>query len=439
MKRLSGKNVLLVGFTLFSMFFGAGNLIFPPGIAAQAGNMTWFAMLGMAMSAVGLPVLGVVAVARSGGLDRLGERVHPAFAKGFTIVAYLAIGPCLAIPRTASTSFEMAVPPFVGPEAPIVLFRMGYSLVFFALALVVALRPEKLTDRLGKIFCPILVALIVVTFAACLWNPLQGYGQASGRWDTPLKAISAGFLDGYQTMDTIAALAFGIVIALNIQARGVTQQQSVVKDTVKAGGIAGCMLLAVYSMLAHIGAISGGAVPDPRDGTQALTNVVGLLFGAVGSVLLAAIFVIACFNVCVGLISSCGEYFHGLCPRLSYRSWAVLFAAVSMVLANAGLTQILTFSVPVLNIIYPVAIVLILLSFAPGPLQKRPKLYPCVILLTGIASVLLELRRLMKLPILECLSWLPLESLSLGWVAPALIGMLIGVLWNGGDKERTSE
>ena len=434
MKSLRVKDTLLVGFTLFSMFFGAGNLIFPPGIAAQAGTMTWFAVLGLAVSAVGLPVLGVIAVARSGGLDQLGRRVHPAFAKGFTIVAYLAIGPCLAIPRTASTSFEMAVPPFVGGDAPISLFRLAYSVVFFALALLVALRPEKLTDRLGKIFCPILVALIVITFAACLFNPLEGYGAPALRWDSPVKAVAAGFLDGYQTMDTIAALAFGIVIALNIQARGVREPGAVVKETVGAGLIAGVMLLAVYSMLAHIGAISGGAVPNPSDGTQALTNSVPLLFGSLGSLILAAIFVIACFNVCVGLISSCGEYFHGLLPRLSYRGWAVLFALVSMLLANAGLSQILTFSVPVLNIIYPVAIVLILLSFAHQWIKGRPAVYPAAILCTGIASILLELQRLTKLPLLSPLSGLPLADLNLGWVVPALAGVVVGQLLPPGKK-----
>ena len=218
-RRLEGRDLLLVGFTLFSMFFGAGNLIFPPNIAAQAGTQTWPAMLGLALSAVGLPVLGVVAVARSGGLDALGSRVHPAFARVFTIVAYLAIGPCLAIPRTATTSFEMAVPPFVGADAPIGVYQLVYSLVFFAAALFIALRPEKLTDRLGKILCPILVALIVVTFVGCLVNPLEGYGPATGDYAT--HAVVKGFIEGYQTMDTIAALAFGIVIAVNIRARGV--------------------------------------------------------------------------------------------------------------------------------------------------------------------------------------------------------------------------
>ena len=326
-KRLGARGLLLVGLTLFSLFFGAGNLIFPSGIGAMAGVHTWPAVAGLAVSAVGLPVLGVVAVSRAGGMDALAGRVHPVFARAFTVAVYLAIGPCLAIPRTATTSFEMAVPPFVGEGAPVALLRLAYSLVFFAAALALALRPEKLTDRLGKILCPVLVGLIVVTFAASMLNPLEGYGPAGGEYLT--HPAVRGFLEGYQTMDTLAALAFGIVIAVNLRARGVEKPGAVVRSTAWAGVIAGVLLLAVYCMLAHVGALSGGAMPNPADGAEALTNAAGLLFGTGGRVLLAAIFLIACFNVCVGLISSCGTYFHGICPRLGYRTWAVLFAVVA--------------------------------------------------------------------------------------------------------------
>ena len=422
--QLKGKSLLLVGLTLFSMFFGAGNLIFPPGIAAQAGTATWPAFLGLAVSAVGLPVLGVVAVARSGGLDTLCSRVHPVFSIAFTIAAYLAIGPCLAIPRTATTSFEMAVPPFAGPDAPLSLFRLIYSLVFFAAALLIALRPEKLTDRLGRILCPVLVALIVATFAGCLVNPLSGYGAVSG--DYASHPVVTGFLEGYHTMDTIAALAFGIVIAVNIRARGVDEDGAVVRGTIRSGIIAGVMLLLVYAMLAHIGALSVGAVPNPADGAAALTNVVALLFGPWGNALLAGIFIIACFNVCVGLISSCGEFFHKLFPKISYRGWAVLFALVSMVISNAGLAQIISVSAPVLGVLYPMAIVLIALSFFQRRLEGRALVYPVAILFTGAASLLYALLDL-KLP-LTFLKAVPLADLGLGWVLPAVVGILLGLL-----------
>ena len=436
MKKLSRRVQLLLGFTLFSMFFGAGNLIFPPGVGAQAGTLTWPAMAGMAVSAVGLPVLGVVAVARSGGLDALGDRVHPLFSKVFTIVAYLAIGPCLAIPRTASTSFEMAVPPFVGAEAPLALLQLIYSLVFFALALTVALRPEKLTDRLGKIMCPILLVLILVTFIGTLIDPLEGYGAPQSELYAAAP-VARGFLDGYQTMDTIAALVFGIIIALNIRARGVEEDGDVVRYTVRSGWMAGVLLLAVYAMLAHVGALSGGAFPGATNGAVVLTNLIPALFGTPGSLLLAAIFIIACFNVCVGLICSCAEYFNQLCPRLSYRVWAVLFAVVSMLIANAGLDMILKVSVPALSIIYPVAIALIALSFFQRWLEGRPMVYPVTILLTGIASILYTLRDLEALPAAasDLLGALPLAGQGLGWVLPALVGTALGLLLSG--KPRT--
>ena len=183
-QKLSKQNLLLVGFTLFSMFFGAGNLIFPPFLGAQAGVMTWKAMSGFLLSAVGLPVLGVAAVALSGGIGKLAGRVHPAFAFLFTLLIYLSIGPCLAIPRTSSTSFEMTVFPVLkqlgvsfnstvrGTGFTVqTMAQFGYSVVFFTAAMAVAFRPDKLTDRLGKILCPTLLVLISVIFIGCLVWP----------------------------------------------------------------------------------------------------------------------------------------------------------------------------------------------------------------------------------------------------------------------------
>ncbi len=426
MSQLRGKDLLLVGLTLFSLFFGAGNLIFPPFLGAQAGSHTWLAMVGMAVSAVGLPVLGVVAVARAGGLDVLGNRVHPLFSKVFAVACYLAIGPCLAIPRTASTSFEMAVPPFLGEGAPLGVLQFLYTVVFFALALLMALRPEKLTDRLGKLLCPVLIALIVVTFVGCLLDPLEGYGlPQTSRYETA--PVISGFLDGYQTMDAIAALVFGIVIAISIRARGVTEEGAVVRGTIRAGWIAGGLLLVIYAMLAHIGALAGGLGGEAAtNGAATLTLAVSTLFGPPGSVVLAAIFVIACFNVCVGLITSCGEYFHKLCPRLSYRRWATLFAGVSLVIANAGLDQILKVSVPVLEALYPMTIVLILLSLFHRRLEGRPLAYPVAIAFTGVAGVLFALSGLLP-GLKEALSVLPLARQGLGWLLPAAVGILLGV------------
>ena len=326
---LRGKKLFLVGFTLFSMFFGAGNLIFPPFLGAQAGTALWLAFAGFAVSAIGLPIAGVAAVARAGGLPVLAGRVHPRFAQVFAVLVYLSIGPCLAIPRTASTSFEMLTP-LVGRST---LGQFLYSLVFFTAAYFVALRPEKLTQRLGRILCPTLLVLIVVLFAGCLLRPAaSGYGVPTAAY-AALPAAQ-GILDGYQTMDALAALNFGAVIALNIQAVGITEEAAVRRGTIRAGLVAGGMLLVVYAMLGHTGAETGTVYPGLATGAEVLTALAQQLFGRAGLVLIAAIFVIACFNTCVGLIACVGQYFHQLLPRIPYPALAAFFAVASMLVST---------------------------------------------------------------------------------------------------------
>ena len=309
MQKLPVRQRLLLGFTLFSMFFGAGNLIFPPHLGAQAGSNFWPAFAGFAVSAIGLPIAGVVAVARAGGFDQLASRVHPKFSLVFTILVYLSIGPCLAIPRTASTSFEMLVPLVGGGRG----LQLGYSIVFFAAAFLVALHPEKLTDRLGRVLCPALIALIFVLFAGCLLHPVAAqYGSPAAAY-ARLPAFE-GILGGYQTMDALAGLNFGAVLALNIQALGVTEENAIRQNTIRAGFLAGGLLLVIYAMLGHVGALTGAAAPDCTTGAEVLSALASALFGRAGQLLLAAIFLIACFNTCVGLISCVGQYFHTLLP-----------------------------------------------------------------------------------------------------------------------------
>ncbi len=426
MERLPKQKLVLVGLTLFSMFFGAGNLIFPPYLGASAGTNTWIAMAGFAVTAIGFPVLGVVAVAKSGGLNKLAGHVHPRFAFIFTLLIYLSIGPCLAIPRTASTSFEMAVVPFIKEGGSGALAQFFYSAVFFTIAFAVSLKPDKLTDRLGKIMTPCLLALIVVIFAGSVVHPPGSYGIPSKSYGS--NPFVKGFLEGYLTMDTIAALNFGIIISLNVQAMGIRQEASVVKETIQAGFVAGGILLMVYSALAHVGAVTGGAMGLGENGAQTLNQAVRFLYGNGGLVMLAAIFFIACLNTCIGLISCCSRYFCTIVPKVGYRVWAFTFALVSLVISNIGLTRILEVSVPVLNAIYPIAIVLILLSFGFPDGRKWKAVYVCSISLTGIASVLLALEQAGLSFLNPGLSMLPLYDMGLGWIGPAVTGLLAGVL-----------
>lgn len=424
MDRLSKRHVWLVGLTLFSMFFGAGNLIFPPFLGALAGTNTLAAMAGFTVTAIGFPILGVVAVARSGGLPKLAERVHPRFAFLFTLLSYLSIGPCLAIPRTASTSFEMAVIPFLGDQISRGTAQILYSAVFFTIAFVVAQKPDQLTERLGKVLTPCLLTLIVAVFIGCVAKPVGGYGSPIGAYGE--NPFVKGFLEGYLTMDTIAGLNFGIIISLNIRALGVEEEKSVVRETVRAGVVAGLVLLIVYSALAHVGAVTGGAFGAPSNGAQTLNQIVRALFGKAGMVLLAAIFFIACLNTCIGLISCCGKYFCTILPGISYRAWSFFFAVASLVISNVGLDKILEISVPVLNGIYPVAIVLILLSFLFHDGKRWKAAYVLAVAMTGAVSAALALEEAGLAWLHPAVSKLPLYALNLGWIVPAAAGLLLG-------------
>lgn len=419
MNKLSGKKQMLVGFTLFSMFFGAGNLIFPPHLGALAGSNFWLAFLGLAISAVGLPIAGVIAVVRAGGLTQLASRVHPKFALVFTIAAYLAIGPCLAIPRTASTSFEMLIPLLENGRS----FQAVYSVVFFAAAFLLALHPEKLTSHLGKILCPCLIALILILFAGCLFHPLAAApGSPSAEYSS--LPVAEGILYGYQTMDTIAGLNFGAVIALNIAAFGIVETKAIEKSAVRAGWLAGAMLLAVYAMLGYAGTQAGAVFSGLDTGADVLTALANALFGKAGLVLIAAIFVIACFNTCVGLLSCVGQYFHELLPRIPYPAILGFFALASVLISNIGLADIIRMSTPVLNAIYPIAIVLILLFYISRHKRQR-FLYPFCVGFTAVQSILAAF----PIGVLSRLAnSLPLSGVGFGWLIPALLGFAIGYI-----------
>ena len=428
MKQLSRKNLILVGLTLFSMFFGAGNLIFPPFLGQMAGKYVWIAMAGFAVTAIGFPILGVIAVAKSGGLDTLAKRVHPIFAFIFTLLIYISIGPALAIPRTAGTSFEMAVLPFLWEGANVTVIRPLYSCVFFLIAFLVSLKPEKLTDLLGKFLTPCLLCLIAIIFLLCLYRPMGSYGVAMGQYAK--NPFTTGFLEGYQTMDTIAALNFGLLIAINIKARGVQDGDCVVKETMKSGVIAGVVLICVYAALAHMGALTSGQGYVVTNGAETLTILVKFLLGNFGLIVLGIIFFIACLNTCVGLLCCCSEYFSGLIPKIPYRIWVLLFTVVSILISNLGLSKILRISAPVLQMIYPVAIVLIVLALIDPVIKRFCYVYPVTIGVTAIVSIVsvLSETNMMIKQVGTVIQQIPFYSVGLVWFLPAVISFVISIL-----------
>ena len=395
MKKLNLRSVILIGITLFSMFFGSGNLIFPPFLGYQSGSRALFAFLGFALSAVALPVLGVAAVAKCGGLDRLCERVHPRFALLFSIIIYLCIGPMLAIPRTASTSYSMFSFLTARLEnqtifsVPMTLSaRILFSLVFFAAAGTIAKQPERLKDILGKRMTPLLLILIFALFAASLFHlPLTSSVTMAAYEKAP---FLKGFTEGYQTMDTMAAMVFGIVIADNIRALGVQDNNAIAMETIKGGVIAGLFLGLVYGALTFLGVKSGGFIENPQNGTEILSALSREFFGTAGPVLLALIFFIACFNVCVGLICSCAKFFSEKFSAFTFDQWRWILTVWSFVISILGLDAIIAISSPVLSVIYPVAIVIIVLNLLPFAFLKKPLIQRAAVILAlifGFSSI----------------------------------------------------
>ena len=428
-RALDARQSLVVSVTLFSMFFGAGNLILPPLLGLQAGPDAPAAMAGFLVAGIGLPVLGIIAVALSGTIRELADRVHPLFSRVFVAAVYLAIGPFLAIPRTSSTAFEMLAP--LLPEAADVAgAQVAFSVAFFVVAYVLALHPGHLTRLLGRVTGPALVALIVAVTVSSIVAPTGSAAAVQPPYDAA--PLAQGFLTGYQTMDLLASLTFGIVIAENIRSLGVTDAAGLTREISKAGLLMAVLMGLIYCGFAYVGLTMGSVLPGATNGAAILTASATMHFGVIGTVVVAAIFLLACLNVCIGLISCCGTYFAEQIPALRasvpYRWVALAFAAFSAVVSNFGLDAILTFSVPMLSALYPVAIVLVAMGLAHRALAGRRAVWACVVTLTGVVSVCEAVRSAVAPGMWLPTDSLPLAGLGLAWVAPALVGLAVGLV-----------
>ncbi|WCN38835.1 branched-chain amino acid transport system II carrier protein [Aneurinibacillus uraniidurans] len=427
---LSFKEILAIGLMTFSLFLGAGNIIFPPTLGHDAGIDMWRAVSGFLITGVGLPLLGVAAVARAGGgIQYIANRVHPLFSIIFSVLTYLAIGPLLAIPRTGAVAYEISLAPFL-PEA----FRTSswslflYTFVFFGVAYWLCLNPGKLVDRFGKIITPFMIVLLAILLIRGAVNPLSE-AQASALPNP----FSKGFLEGYNTMDALASLVFGGVIAAAVAERGVTNRSKQAKLIVQAGLIAVIGLGLLYVGLAYMGATSGPAVGTYANGGELITILSKRLLGSVGLILLALAITFACLTTAVGLITSCAEFFSRLTEnKVSYRAMLVVFTVASLIIANFGLSTILKISVPILVTLYPLAIVLIVLTLSNSLFQGRRGVYIGAVigaaplsLLDGIGATGVNVAS-----ITDALSQIPVLStfmtFGLGWVIPALVGAVIG-------------
>ena len=419
-----------VGLMLFALFFGAGNLIFPAFLGQQAGSNWLSAMSGFLLTGAGLPLLGVIAIGYSGSRDvqDLASRVTPWYGVAFAAVLYLAIGPLFATPRTATVTFEIGVTPFIGPEHKTVALAI-FSAFFFGVTYWLSISPGKLVDRIGKVLTPALLATIAVLVGYAAFNPMGELQAAQGGFaDRP---FVTGVLEGYQTMDALASLVFAIIVIDAARALGVRNRAQLLATTTVAGAVAAACLAVVYLLIGYMGATSVAGLGLQENGAAVLSKTAQHYFGMGGNVLLSAIVFLACLSTAVGLIISCSEYFNRLLPAISYKTFVVIFTLVSMAFANKGLSGIISISVPVLMLLYPLTVVIILLAFLNNWFGGSRVVYVCTIFATLVVGVLDAWKAAFSFaPETAALinSIFPLYDIGMGWLLPASIGFVLGLV-----------
>ncbi len=440
-ERMTRQEYALIASMLFGMFFGAGNLIFPVYMGQAAGSALPAASAGFLVTGVGFPLLAVAAlgVSRSESLLELSSKVGRRYGVFFTCLLYLTIGPFFAAPRCASVPFTVAILPLVPEGGGAALPQLVFTSIFFAAAAVLSLRPGKILTWIGKVLNPVFLVSLGVLVAASLLSPMGAVRDIAPDAAYAGRAFFQGFLDGYNTMDALAGLAFGIVVVDVIKGLGIRQPEAVARNTVLAG-VFSCLLMAViYVAVAVMGAQSRGAFPLFANGGEALAAIAGHYFGGAGSLILAVIVTFACLKTAVGLITSCAEAFRRMFPGgPAYPAWVLLFTGFSLLVSNVGLTAIIAFSLPMLMFLYPLAITLILLSLGGGLFGESRCVYVSVTAFT-FAAALLDLLHALPPGVAGALrldgllafasAWLPLFPLGLGWVCPALAGLAAGLLW----------
>ena len=417
-------DIIGLGFMTFAFFLGAGNIIFPPMAGFLAGESMSWAMLGFLLTGVGLPLLTILAVARAGGgLLTMTRLLPPSIGVAIAVAAYLIIGPAFATPRTGLVAYEMGLKPFLGAAAgqgSLIAFTVAY----FGLTLFLSLNQGRLLDAIGKILTPVLVLLLLVLAMAVLVAPQGVVPAPSG--DYVAHPGIKGLLEGYNTMDTFGALMFGMLIIDVLRDKGVTEQRLQTRYLIRAGLIAAAGLALVYVSLFRLGATSGGLISNPGNGGEIVALYVAKLFGPAGQLILAGIVSLACLTTAVGLTSACADFFHTLWPRISYRTLVVAMCAICALVANVGLSTLISLSIPVLVAIYPVAIALVAMTFLKD-FYAHPRLAFRLVLLVSMLFGALDGLKTAGLN-LELFQFLPLFNQGLAWIIPTLTVMVLSGL-----------
>ena len=432
--KLSARAYWAIGMMLFALFFGAGNLIFPAALGQQAGSNVGWALLGFVLTGVGLPLLGVAAMGYSSckDVEELASRVHPIYGLLYTISLYLSIGPMFATPRTGTVAYEIAIKPFT--EGLSMNMEPIFLALFFGVSLWLSISPQKLVNRIGNILTPALLLVILLLIIKSFMTPLGGYAVPQPTYGDAPTAVLQGFLDGYNTMDALASVVFAILVIDFVRLSGATSRAVITKTVMEVGAIAVSLLGIVYVFIANIGATSVERFGLFDTGAPVLSVSANYLFGEFGQIILAIIVLLACLSTSIGLITSCGTYFHKLTPKISYKLYVVIFSVAAFGLSMFGLKTIISAAIPVLMLLYPLTIVIILLALLHNVFGGRRCVYAWTMAFTMISALMTGLETAGIAPVaLEQLftQYIPFQAAGMGWVSFAVLGFVVGLIHKG--------
>ncbi|MBG2915046.1 branched-chain amino acid transport system II carrier protein [Proteus terrae subsp. cibarius] len=437
---LSTKDMLVLGMMVFALFLGAGNIIFPPMAGFQSGNLWFSTSLGFLVTGVLLPFLTLVIVAIRGRGERLSVDLPSWVAVTFWVALYLIVGSTFAMPRVTNTAYEMGFLP-LGLIEKNTATHLTFALIFNITSMFFMLKQGTMISAIGKFMTPALLVLLVVVGIAVVAKPISPIGEPTGLY--AVNGFFSGFIDGYQTMDVLSAMAFGGIVARALYTKGITEPRQIGFITVKAGMISVLLLAALYLCLFYLGATSHSVsvFADPAlnatNGGQIFSRYVDALFGSVGTWLMGGIVLLASMTTLVGVTSAAADYFATFHHRLGYRFWVVVFTLMTTIVSTFGLDTLLRVTIPALLMIYPTSVTLVLLQFIRNKLKAPRFTYRFTIAIIVLMSLFDTLKQLkwLNADLLQLFSYIPLSDYGLGWVLPGAIAFVISLIVSLNLKE----
>ncbi|SFC86041.1 branched-chain amino acid transport system II carrier protein [Clostridium uliginosum] len=405
------KDIIIIGFALFAMFFGAGNLIFPPFLGHSIGTQYIAGMIGFICTGVGLPLLAILSAAKGDGtFETMASKIGKRFSVIFAIILFIAIGPMLAIPRTAATTYELTISPLFPSITPLISM-----IIYFIINLAFVLKRSSIIDTIGKYLTPLLILILTFIIVKGLIMPIGDIISTNAT-----SVLSSSFIEGYQTMDALAGLLFATVISSAVLEKGYSKEE-ILPMTIKSSLVAITGLAFIYGGLVILGAQTSSMNISDISKTGILLLVSKSILGNIGTTIIGVAIGLACLTTSIGLLTAGSGFFEKISNgKLSYKFNAIVISLISIVIGSLGVDKIVVLSGPILNVLYPVAITLIITTLANKYIVniKAVRLGVYTSLVFGIAQIIPSLN----------LNFIPLAKLGFAWLIPTILAILIGYI-----------